>query len=122
MSNFYAANHFRKCVNEQLPWKEHQAQNKEHPAKLYQTSLDNFPKKIDKTEKPICKDLIFLKVSVIYRVMTTYSKNTKVCRDRGDNTINLVQLGCVFKDSQSPFVYVNCIYHAYKQIRCYCTR
>ena len=35
-------------VGRQLPWIEHQARNTEHPAKPYQTSTDNFPKKLRK--------------------------------------------------------------------------
>ena len=35
-------------VGRQLPQTERQAQNTEHPAKPYQTSTDNFPKKLRK--------------------------------------------------------------------------
>lgn len=41
--------------------------------------------------------------------MTTYSEGAKIRRDGGNDTIDLVQLGCLFNNSQPAFVYVNCI-------------
>lgn len=47
----------------------------------------------------------------------TYSMFTKVSVNGGDDAIHLVQLGCLTKYSQSSFINVNCIYHAYNPTR-----
>jgi len=85
----------------------------EHPAKPYQTSTDSFPKNLrkekEKETKPIYKGFYLDDITAFYSMTTTYSKGAKIRRDSGNDTIDLVQLGCLFNNSQPAFVYVNCI-------------
>ena len=79
----------------QSPLREHPVQNMEHPTRPYRPSLDSFPVKLGGGGAMNNKLHVPKEDPALHKAIT-YSKDTKIIMDGGDDTIYLVQLGCLF--------------------------